>query len=122
MTELALKNLVKKFDDVTAVDDFSLTIPTGGFVALLGYSGCGKTTTLRMIAGLEEPTSGDILIDGQSILHLAPNHRSIGMIFQRYVLFPHMNVEKNVKFFSQPMVVMNCSEVNKFTIIFLKKI
>ena len=98
MTELALKNLVKKFDDVTAVDDFSLTIPTGGFVALLGYSGCGKTTTLRMIAGLEEPTSGDILIDGQSILHLAPNHRSIGMIFQRYVLFPHMNVEKNVGF------------------------
>ena len=98
MTELVLKNLVKKFDDVTAVDDFSLTIPTGGFVALLGYSGCGKTTTLRMIAGLEEPTSGDILIDGQSVLHLAPNHRSIGMIFQRYVLFPHMNVEKNVGF------------------------
>ncbi len=98
MTELLLKNLVKKFDDVTAVNDFSLTIPTGGFVALLGYSGCGKTTTLRMIAGLEEPTSGDILIDGQSIRHLAPNHRNIGMIFQRYVLFPHMNVEKNVGF------------------------
>ncbi|MBO68637.1 MAG: spermidine/putrescine ABC transporter ATP-binding protein [Acidiferrobacteraceae bacterium] len=98
MTELVLQNLVKKFDDVTAVDNFSLTIPTGGFVALLGYSGCGKTTTLRMIAGLEEPTSGEIFIDGQSILHLAPNHRNIGMIFQRYVLFPHMNVEKNVGF------------------------
>ena len=98
MTELVLKNLVKQFDDVTAVDDFSLTIPTGGFVALLGYSGCGKTTTLRMIAGLEEPTSGDVLIDGQSVLHLPPNHRNVGMIFQRYVLFPHMNVERNVGF------------------------
>ena len=98
MTELVLKNLVKQFDGVTAVDDFSLTIPTGGFVALLGYSGCGKTTTLRMIAGLEEPTSGDVLIDGQSVLHLPPNHRNVGMIFQRYVLFPHMNVEKNVGF------------------------
>ena len=98
MTELVLKNLVKQFDDITAVDDFSLTIPTGGFVALLGYSGCGKTTTLRMIAGLEEPTSGDVLIDGQSVLHLPPNHRNVGMIFQRYVLFPHMNVEKNVGF------------------------
>jgi len=98
MTELVLNNLVKRFDDVTAVDNFSLTIPTGGFVALLGYSGCGKTTTLRMIAGLEEPTSGDVLIDGQSVLHLPPNHRNVGMIFQRYVLFPHMNVEKNVGF------------------------
>jgi len=98
MTELVLQNLIKRFDDVTAVDNFSLTIPTGGFVALLGYSGCGKTTTLRMIAGLEEPTSGDVKIDGQSVNHLAPNHRNIGMIFQRYVLFPHMNVEKNIGF------------------------
>ena len=63
MTELALKNLVKKFDDVTAVDDFSLTIPTGGFVALLGYSGCGKTTALRLAAGLEAPEKGEIFLN-----------------------------------------------------------
>ncbi len=98
MTELKLQNLVKRFGDVIAVDDVSMTVPSGGFVALLGYSGCGKTTSLRMIAGLEEPTEGDILFDNETVLHLAPNHRNIGMIFQRYVLFPHMNVEKNVGF------------------------
>jgi len=98
MTALKLQNLVKRFGDVTAVDNVSLAIPSGAFVALLGYSGCGKTTSLRMIAGLEEPTEGNILFDDESVLHLAPNHRNIGMIFQRYVLFPHMNVEKNVGF------------------------
>jgi len=98
MTELRLVNLVKRFGDVTAVDDISMTVPDGSFVALLGYSGCGKTTTLRMIAGLEEPTSGDILFDGESVSHLPPNRRNIGMIFQRYVLFPHMNVARNVGF------------------------
>lgn len=98
MTELKMQNLVKRFGDVVAVDDVSLTIPSGGFVALLGSSGCGKTTSLRMIAGLEEPSAGDILFDGESVLHLPPNRRNIGMIFQRYVLFPHMNVARNVGF------------------------
>lgn len=98
MTELKITNLVKRFDDSVAVDDVSLTVAPGRLVALLGPSGCGKTTTLRMIAGLTSPTEGDIQFGGKSVLHLAPEKRNIGMVFQRYVLFPHMNVAQNVGF------------------------
>jgi putative spermidine/putrescine transport system ATP-binding protein len=98
VTELELTDLVKRFGDVTAVRGISLTVAAGSLVALLGPSGCGKTTTLRMIAGLEQPSDGDILFSGESVLHLAPERRNIGMVFQRYVLFPHMNVARNVGF------------------------
>ncbi|MDX2006087.1 MAG: ABC transporter ATP-binding protein [Meiothermus sp.] len=98
MTELSITNLIKRFDDSVAVDDVSLTVAPGRLVALLGPSGCGKTTTLRMIAGLTAPTEGDIRFGGQSVLHLPPEKRNIGMVFQRYVLFPHMNVAQNVGF------------------------
>ncbi len=98
MTQLELIKLVKRFGDVTAVKAISLTVKPGSLVALLGPSGCGKTTTLRMIAGLEQPSEGDILFNGKSVLGIAPEKREIGMVFQRYVLFPHMSVEKNVSF------------------------
>ena len=98
MTELEIDSLVKRFDDVIAVGGVSLTVKAGSLVALLGPSGCGKTTTLRMIAGLEQPTAGEIRFNGESVLHLLPEKRNIGMVFQRYVLFPHMNVASNVGF------------------------
>jgi putative spermidine/putrescine transport system ATP-binding protein len=98
MTRLELVRLIKRFGDVTAVDEVSLSVAPGSLVALLGPSGCGKTTTLRMIAGLEQPTDGDIRFNDQSVLHLPPDKRNIGMVFQRYVLFPHMNVAANVGF------------------------
>ena len=98
MTRLELRNLVKRFDDVTAVDGISVTVEPGQLVALLGPSGCGKTTTLRMIAGLEMPTAGDIRFGDESVVGLATHTRNIGMVFQRYVLFPHMSVKDNVSF------------------------
>ena len=98
MTELRLVDLVKRFGEVAAVDHIDLTVPAGSLVALLGPSGCGKTTTLRMVAGLDEPTEGDILFDGASVLGVPPERRNIGMVFQRYVLFPHMSVARNVSF------------------------
>jgi putative spermidine/putrescine transport system ATP-binding protein len=98
MTELRIAGLVKRFGDVAAVDHVDLTVEAGSLVALLGPSGCGKTTTLRMVAGLEEPSEGDVLFDGVSVLGVPPERRNIGMVFQRYVLFPHMSVAKNVSF------------------------
>ena len=95
---LELRALTKRFEDSTAVKGLTLQVPTGTLVALLGPSGCGKTTTLRMIAGLTAPTSGEVSIDGVDIAPVPPEDRNIGMVFQRYVLFPHMNVERNVGF------------------------
>jgi len=112
MTRLELSQLVKRFGDVTAVKGIDLTVEPGSLVALLGPSGCGKTTTLRMIAGLEQPTEGDIHFDDESVINLAPDKRNIGMVFQRYVLFPHMSVEKNVGF-GLRMRGMNKAEINK---------
>ena len=98
MTQLELTGLVKRFGEVEAVKGISLRVEPGSLVALLGPSGCGKTTTLRMIAGLEQPTEGDILFNDKSVAGIPPEKREIGMVFQRYVLFPHMSVEKNVSF------------------------
>ena len=81
-----------------AVEDFALSVEPGTFVTLLGPSGCGKTTTLRMIAGFETPTTGDILVDGASIVSTPPNRRPMSMVFQSYALFPHLSVERNVAF------------------------
>jgi|WetSurMetagenome_2_1015567.scaffolds.fasta_scaffold34023_3 putative spermidine/putrescine transport system ATP-binding protein len=98
MISLTLKNLTKKFGGFTAVDHVNLEVPAGKLVALLGPSGCGKTTTLKMIAGLLEPTSGDILFDNESVVQVPAEKRKIGMVFQRYILFPHMNVFENIAF------------------------
>ncbi|HUP90036.1 MAG TPA: ABC transporter ATP-binding protein, partial [Longimicrobiales bacterium] len=90
--------LTKDFDGARAVDDVCIDIADGEFVTLLGPSGCGKTTTLRMIAGFETPTSGSILLRDANITALPPRKRGIGMVFQNYALFPHLNVFENVAF------------------------
>ncbi len=97
---IELKHITKTYDDngFTAVEDFNLEVGRGEFVTFLGPSGCGKTTTLRMIAGFELPTSGQILLDGQDIAQLPPNKRPINTVFQRYALFPHMNIYENIAF------------------------
>ncbi len=96
--DLHLTNLTKKFGEVAAVDDLTLTIPAGSFFALLGASGCGKTTTLRMVAGLEEPTSGSIHIGQQDITNLRAFQRPVNTVFQSYALFPHLDIFENVAF------------------------
>jgi spermidine/putrescine transport system ATP-binding protein len=96
--DLRLANLTKRFGIFTAVDDLSLTIPQGSFFALLGASGCGKTTTLRMIAGLEEPTSGQVLLGDRDIARLRPYKRPVNTVFQSYALFPHLDISENVAF------------------------
>ena len=95
---IELKNIKKVFDDTVVVEDFNLEVKKGEFVTFLGPSGCGKTTTLRMIAGFEFPTEGQILLNGEDISYLPPNLRPINTVFQRYALFPHMNVYDNVAF------------------------
>lgn len=95
---IELKNIKKVFDDTVVVDNFNLTVKKGEFVTFLGPSGCGKTTTLRMIAGFEFPTEGEILLNGEDISHIPPNLRPINTVFQRYALFPHLNVYENVAF------------------------
>jgi ABC-type Fe3+/spermidine/putrescine transport system ATPase subunit len=93
-----IQNLSKAFDQVLAVDGFTLDIKAGEFVSILGASGSGKSTVLRVVAGLEEPTTGRIAIDGRDATRLAPEHRNIGLVFQDYALFPHMSVLQNIGF------------------------
>src|SRR5512132_1977699 len=95
---IKIRDLVKKFDGIIAVDDVSLDIYRGEFFSLLGPSGCGKTTLLRMLAGFEEPTAGTIEIDGVDMAEVPPYRRPVNMMFQSYALFPHMAVEQNVAF------------------------
>jgi len=96
---IELVNLSRQFDDgVVAVDNVNLYVRKGEFVTFLGPSGCGKTTTLRMIAGFDKPTSGQILLNGEDISLLPPNKRPINTVFQRYALFPHLNVFDNIAF------------------------
>ncbi len=95
---LQIQNIVKKFDEVFAVDDVTLNIAQGEIFALLGSSGCGKSTLLRMLAGFEVPTAGRILLAGQDIVGLAPYERPINMMFQSYALFPHLTVWDNIAF------------------------
>src|SRR3979490_2380981 len=98
MADVALRSVVKRFDDVEAVRSIDLDIPNNEFVVLVGPSACGKSTTLRMIAGLEEVTSGDILIDGELVNDLPPKDRDIAMVFQNYALSPHMTAYENMSF------------------------
>jgi putative spermidine/putrescine transport system ATP-binding protein len=95
---IRIRNLEKHFGDFRAVEGFSIDIAAGEFVSLLGASGSGKTTVLRMLAGLEEPTRGQILIDGRDATSLPPEARAIGLVFQDYALFPHMSVADNIAF------------------------
>jgi putative spermidine/putrescine transport system ATP-binding protein len=98
VAKLELRHLVKQYGQSYAVKDVSLDVADGELICLLGPSGCGKTTTLRMIGGFITPDSGDVLIDGRSVVRLAPERRPTGMVFQRYTLWPHMDVWHNVAF------------------------
>ena len=98
MPEVETQGIVKHFGEVKAVDGVDIVSSEEEFLVLLGPSGCGKTTLLRMIAGLEKPTSGDILIGGQVVTHLPPRARGIAMVFQSYALYPHMTIFKNIAF------------------------
>ncbi len=93
-----LVDLVKRFDEVVAVDGINVEMPAGEFFSLLGPSGCGKTTTLRCIAGFEQPTSGQIQLDGVDMAQTPPHKRNVNTVFQSYALFPHLSVEDNVAF------------------------
>ena len=96
---IELVDLTRVFEDgMVAVDKVNLKVKKGEFVTFLGPSGCGKTTTLRMIAGFYKPTSGKILLNGQDISGLPPHKRPVNTVFQRYALFPHLNVADNVAF------------------------
>lgn len=104
MPKIVLKNVTKHFGDISAVENLSLTIDDKSFVTILGPSGCGKTTILRMISGLETPTSGKITIDGVTVfdssqgINISPGKRHVGLLFQNYALWPHMTVFDNISF------------------------
>jgi multiple sugar transport system ATP-binding protein len=113
MAAISIQNIVKRYDDgFLAVNDVSLEIADGEFVILVGPSGCGKSTLLRMIVGLEDITSGDMLIGGKRVNDKAPRDRNLSMVFQNYALYPHLSVFENIAF---PLRLKNVSndEVNK---------
>jgi ABC-type sugar transport system ATPase subunit len=97
-TGLQLQGVGKRFGDVRVVQELDLTVHQGEFVVLLGESGCGKSTTLRMIAGLEEVSEGQIFINGKDVTMQPPKARDIAMVFQNYALYPHMDVAQNMSF------------------------
>jgi len=98
MSTIDLKQLTKRFGDLTAVDNIDLDVGAGEVVCLLGPSGCGKTTTLRMVAGLEPATAGDVFIGGQRVNHLAARERNVAMVFQFYALYPTLTVAENLAY------------------------
>ena len=95
---IRLQNLCMAYDDELVLDHLNLYINDKEFLTLLGPSGCGKTTTLRIIGGFTTPTSGDVLFDGVRIIDIPPHQRQINTVFQKYALFPHLNVFENVAF------------------------
>jgi spermidine/putrescine transport system ATP-binding protein len=97
-TAVELRHVTKRFGGVTALDDVSFSATEGEFVAFLGPSGCGKTTLLRILAGFEDPSAGEVLIRGAHVERLPPYSRDVGMVFQQYALFPHKTVFKNIEF------------------------
>jgi multiple sugar transport system ATP-binding protein len=103
MASVELRGVSKRFDDVEAVVDLDLEITDGEFVVLLGPSGCGKSTALRMVAGLTDPDTGDVMIDGTSVVGVAAKDRNLAMVFQSYALYPHMTVAKNIAFGLKPL-------------------
>jgi spermidine/putrescine transport system ATP-binding protein len=95
---IELRNVTKAFEDNVVLDDFSLAVNQNEFITLLGPSGCGKTTTLRIVGGFESPDSGRVFFEGRDITDVPPNKRHINTVFQKYALFPHMNVGQNIAF------------------------
>lgn len=98
MANVTLQNVTKRFGDTVALDDVSLTVPDGSFVVLLGPTGAGKTTTLRMVSGLDAPDAGRVTIDGVDMKSKTPAQRDVAMVFQQYSLYPHLTVRQNLEF------------------------
>jgi ABC-type Fe3+/spermidine/putrescine transport system ATPase subunit len=96
--KVVLERVERRYGEQTVLSSLDLAIRQGEFLTLLGPSGCGKTTTLRIIAGFVEPSAGRVLIDGSDVVHLPPNKRDVGMVFQNYALFPHLTVAQNITF------------------------
>ena len=109
---IKIEHVSKVFDGKEVLKDVSLDIKRGEFVTILGPSGCGKTTLLRMIAGFEKPTQGQILLNGRDVTDLPPYKRPLNTVFQRYALFPHLNVYENVAF-SLQIKHVKVSEMDK---------
>ena len=112
MAYISFRNVVKKYGENEVLKDITFDIEKGEFVTLLGASGCGKSTLLRCMAGLEEVTSGEIIMDCRNITNLPANKRNVGMVFQQYSLFPNMTAEQNVAFGLQMMKV-NKTEIKR---------
>ncbi len=93
---LSLQGITKSFGGTPVLNGIDLEAAQGEFITLLGSSGCGKTTTLRIIAGLEDPDQGRVLLEGQDMTHTEPNKRDVNTVFQNYALFPHISVEQNI--------------------------
>lgn len=114
MPDIELRNVTKRFGDTVALDNVSMTVPDGAFVVLLGPTGAGKTTILRMVAGLDKPDEGDVFIGGTSLAGLTPAQRNLAMVFQQYSLYPHMSVRENLAFpLKSPMLRTPPDEITR---------
>jgi len=114
MAEVSLHNITKTFGSTVALDNVSMTIPDGSFVVLLGPTGAGKTTALRMISGLDKPDSGAVLMDGEEINNQSPAQRNLAMVFQQYSLYPHLTVRQNLAFpLKSPLLNTPANEIEK---------
>ena len=114
MAEVSLKGVTKTFGDEVALDNVSMTVPDGSFVVLLGPTGAGKTTTLRMVSGLDKPDTGTVTINGVDMSGLTPAQRDVAMVFQQYSLYPHLTVRQNLEFpLKSPILRTPQAEIDK---------
>ena len=114
MAEVILNGVTKRFGETKALDDVSMTVPDGSFVVLLGPTGAGKTTTLRMVSGLDKPDTGEVLIGGHPMRGLTPAQRNVAMVFQQYSLYPHLTVRENLAFpLKSPLLKTSPSEIDR---------
>ena len=109
---LQLEGITKSFGDIKVLNGLNLSVAKGEFITLLGSSGCGKTTTLRIISGLESCDSGKVILEGKDVTYEEPNKRDVNTVFQNYALFPHMNVEANIGY-GLKLKKMPKSEISK---------
>jgi len=114
MAEVSLSGVSKSFGKDVALDDVTMTVPDGSFVVLLGPTGAGKTTTLRMVSGLDTPDAGQISIGGRDMAGLTPAQRDVAMVFQQYSLYPHLSVRQNLEFpLKSPVLQTPADEIKR---------
>lgn len=112
MSEITLTGITKNFGSTVALNDVNLTVPDGAFVILLGPTGAGKTTTLRVVSGLDRPDGGEVSIDGYAVTRLTPAQRNMAMVFQQYSLYPHMSVRENLAFpLKSPLMRLDAGQI-----------